>query len=146
MKMEYFALGFILIAVGVGGFYYLDSQLGAQIKSYDAGGDFLQSQEMTDLLGKVRLGLLATALSGVAVAGFGATVRKKSGHRVPEGDLRATERVFCRHCGMPGDVSGYCAGCGQGRQVSSSVFHRCAHCGRNASDDSAFCTSCGWKF
>lgn len=146
MKLEYFALGFVLIAVGIGGLYYLDSQINAQIASYDAGGNFLQSQEMTGLMDKVRLGLLATALAGVVMAGFGATIRRKSGHEAPQGSLKADETAFCRHCGMPGDVSGYCAGCGRGRQVSSSVFRRCAHCGKNAGDDSAFCTSCGWKF
>lgn len=69
MKVEYFALGFVLIAVGVGGFYYLDSQLNAQIAGYEAGGEFLQSSEMVDLMEKVRVGLLVTALAGVATAG-----------------------------------------------------------------------------
>lgn len=144
--MEYFALGFVLIAVGVGGFYYLDGQLSTQMASYPTRGDFLQSQEMTDLMEKVRLGLLITALAGVGVAGFGATGRLKPGHKTVREDLRATEKVFCRYCGMPGSMSGYCTGCGQGRQISSSVFRRCVHCGRNASDDSMFCTNCGWKF
>lgn len=145
MKPEYFALGFVLIAVGVGGFYYLDSQLSAQIDSFETGGDFLQSSEMTGLMEKVRLGLFVTALAGVGVAGFGATGRLKRG-RSKTPDLGTAGKVFCRYCGMPGDMSGYCAGCGQGRQISSSIFRRCIHCGRNSSDDSQFCTNCGWKF
>lgn len=146
MKPEYFAVGFVLIAVGVGGFYYLDSQLNAQVASYEAGGDFLKSQEMTDLMEKVRLGLLVTALAGVAVAGFGATGKLRPRRMNTHEDLRAAEKTFCRYCGMQGSLSGYCAGCGQGRQISSSIFRRCVHCGGNASDDSLFCTSCGWKF
>ncbi|MEM3159511.1 MAG: hypothetical protein QXJ74_01880 [Nitrososphaera sp.] len=145
MKPEYFALGFVLIAVGVGGFYYMDRQLSMQIGSYESGGEFLQSS-MTDLLQKVRLGLLVTALAGVGVAGLGATVRKKASRPKASESLKADCTVFCRHCGAPGSVSGYCAGCGQGRQVSSSIFRRCSHCGGSASEDSAFCTRCGWKF
>ncbi|MEM2140964.1 zinc ribbon domain-containing protein [Nitrososphaera sp.] len=146
MKPEYFALGFVVIATGVGGFYYMDSQLDAQISGHPAGGEFLESVEMTGLMEKVRLGLLVTTLAGVGIAGFGATGRRKPYSKAAPEDLKIEDIVFCRHCGMPGNASGYCSGCGQGRQVSSSVFRRCAHCGRSAGDDSAFCTSCGWKF
>lgn len=148
MKLEYFAVGFVVIAIGVGGFYYMDTQLNAQMASYQAGGELLQSSEMMDLMEKIRIALLVTALVGVGVAGFGATGRRKSRYSTTlgQGDSAVNEKVFCRYCGMPGSLSGYCAGCGQGRQISSSILRRCIHCGRNASDDSMFCTSCGWKF
>jgi hypothetical protein len=146
MKLEYFALGLVLMVVGVGGFYYMDIQLGAQVAGYEAGGGLLQSSEVTGMMEKVRLGLLVMALAGVATAGFGATGRRKSNYSKVQEDLREAEEVFCRHCGMPGSVSGRCAGCGQGRQISSSIFRHCVHCGKNASDDSVFCMNCGWKF
>lgn len=148
MKVEYIAVGLVLMTIGVGGFYYLDSQLNAQINGSQVGEEFLQSSEMVDMLEKVRLGLLVTALAGVGITGYGVIGRNKHTYsaELRDGGSQITEKVFCRHCGMPGDVSGYCAGCGQGRQVSSSIFHRCAHCGKNSSDDSSFCTSCGWKF
>lgn len=148
MKAEYIAIGLVLTAIGVGGFYYLESQLNAQIDSSQVGEEFLQSSEMTNMFEKVRLGLLVTALAGVGISGYGVIGRDKPSHPATLGkkDSHIIDAVFCRHCGMPGAVSGYCAGCGQGRQVSSTVFRRCAHCGKNASDDSEFCTSCGWKF
>lgn len=99
---------------------------------------------MTDLMDKVRIGLFVTALAGVGIAGFGATGRLRAS-RAREPDLEVTDRAFCRHRGASGSVSGYCSSCGSGRQVSSTVFRRCTRCGRNASDDSLFCTSCRWK-
>lgn len=148
MKVEYIAVGVVMMAIGVGGFYYLESQLNAQINDSQVGKDFLQGSEMTDMLEKVRLGLLVTALAGVGIAGYGVVGRDRPSYpaTLDMEDSQITETVFYRYCGMPGNLSGYCAGCGQGRQVSSSVFRRCIHCGSNTSDDSAFCTNCGWKF
>lgn len=59
------------MAIGVGGFYYMDSQLNAQINGSQVGEEFLQNSELVDVLENVRLGLLVTALAGVGISGYG---------------------------------------------------------------------------
>jgi hypothetical protein len=101
---------------------------------------------MTDLMDKVRIGLLIIALAEFTIAGFGATGELRSSEMNTPEDPRGIKKTFCRYCGMQGSSTRYCAGCGQRRQISSSIFHQCVHCGGNISDDRAFCTSCSRKF